>query len=203
MKYNTETTITDADIDWLKIKKACMTTVSKQASDKEPSDQWKKRLLLAEHSPIRRGEISWKWEEIPYAISTHFARHHEGCEKFIGTSREDRTGVDRETRSQMDCVPMEMDANIQALINISRKRLCTNADPTTRAYWEALLEELKAIDKNVYWACVPDCVRCGGCPEFNPCGFYEKLMENAEPEEQMVLVRRYDRYNSYRNNKHK
>ena len=58
MKYNTETTITDADIDWLKIKKACMTTVSKQASDKEPSDQWKKRLLLAEHSPIRRGEIS-------------------------------------------------------------------------------------------------------------------------------------------------
>ena len=202
-KYNTTTKITDTNIDWMKIKSACMTTISKQTGDKEPSTEWKRRLLLAEHSPIRRGNVSWKWDEIPYAISTHFARHHEGCEKFVGTERSDRTGIDRATRSQMNTIPMEMDANIQALINISRKRLCTNADPTTRAYWEALLEELKAIDKNVYWACVPDCVRCGGCPEFNPCGFYEKLMENAEPEEQMVLVRRYDRYNSYRNNKHK
>jgi hypothetical protein len=34
----------------------------------------------------------------------------------------------------MDYVPMEMEANIQALINISAKRLCTCADPTTIAY---------------------------------------------------------------------
>lgn len=29
--------ITDFDIDWLKIKSACMTTISKQAGDKEPA----------------------------------------------------------------------------------------------------------------------------------------------------------------------
>jgi hypothetical protein len=34
----------------------------------------------------------------------------------------------------MDTIPMEMEANIQALINISAKRLCTCADPTTTAY---------------------------------------------------------------------
>ena len=59
-KYNSTTRITDIHINWNKIKQACMTTVSKQAGDKEPSQEWKRRLLLAEHSPIRRGVISWK-----------------------------------------------------------------------------------------------------------------------------------------------
>lgn len=197
-KYNTEVKITDFDIDWKKIKSACMTTISKQAGDKEPPQEWKRKLLICEHSPIRRGCISWKWEEIPYAISTHFARHHEGCEKFVGTERADRTGVDRETRSQMNCVPMEMDANIQALINISMKRLCTSADPTTRNYWRAVLEAIREYDEDIFWACVPQCVRCGGCPEYTNCGFYDALMKDATPEEQRTLKLRYDKYNEWR-----
>lgn len=142
MNYNTNVKITRFDVDWLRIKSACMTTISKQEG-REPSREWKRKLLICQHSPIRRGVVSWKWEEIPYAISTHFARHHEGCEKFVGTERTDRTGVNREERSQMNLVPMEMDANIQALINISEKRLCTCADPITRKYWEALVAEIK------------------------------------------------------------
>ena len=59
-EYNTETQITDFNIDWKRIKSACMTTISKQAGEKEPSATWKRKLLLAEHSPIRRGSISWK-----------------------------------------------------------------------------------------------------------------------------------------------
>ena len=81
--------ITDFDIDWMKIKSACMTTISKEAG-KEPTQEWKRRLLLCEHSPIRRGTISWKFDEIPYCISTHFVRHHEGVEKWVGTERADR-----------------------------------------------------------------------------------------------------------------
>ena len=198
-KYNTKVRITYFNVNWIQIKEACMTTISKQAGPDEPSDRWKKKILLAEHSPIRRSQISWKWDEIPYAISTHFARHHEGCEKFISTSREDRTGIDRATRSQMDCVSMEMDANIQALINISWRRLCMCADPVTRQYWKSLLEEIKKYDKNIYWACVPQCVRCGGCVEFKDCGFYSHLMKNATEEEQKVLKLRYDKYNNFRN----
>ena len=195
--------VTDFDIDWMKIKSACMTTISKEAGPNEPSHEWKRKLLLCEHSPIRRGSISWKWDEIPYAISTHFVRHHEGVEKWVATEREDRTGVPREERSQMNPVMMEMEANIQALINISKKRLCTCADPTTRRYWEAVLEVIKEYDEDIYWACVPECVRDGGCPEYKPCGFYEKLMEDASKEDQMVLARRYDRYNQHRNNRRK
>jgi hypothetical protein len=175
-----------------------MTTISKDAGTKEPSQEWKRKLLLCEHSPIRRGEVSWKWEAIPYAISTHFARHHEGCEKFIATEREDRTNVPREERSQMNPVMMEMDANIQALINISAKRLCTSADPTTRKYWKAVLEAVREYDEDIYWACVPQCVRCGGCPEYTNCGFYENLMKDEPMETQMSLVKRYDVYNAKR-----
>ena len=190
--------ITDFDIDWMKIKSACMTTISKEVG-KEPTQEWKRRLLLCEHSPIRRGTISWKFDEIPYCISTHFVRHHEGVEKWVGTERADRTEIkDRSQRSQMDMVPMEMEANIQAIINISRKRLCTSADPLTIKYWKAVLEAIKEYDEDIYWACVPECVRCGGCPEYNSCGYYDNLMKDAEPEEQRVLKLRYDRYNKFR-----
>ena len=191
--------VTDYDIDWKKIKSACMTTISKEAGPNEPSSVWKRKLLLCEHSPLRRGTISWKWDEIPYCISTHFVRHHEGCEKWVSTSRADRTDIkDRSERSQMDPVMMEMEANIQALINISKKRLCTCADPTTRKYWQAVLEVIREYDEDIYWACVPECVRDGGCPEYNPCGFYENLMKDATKEEQMSLVKRYNRYNEFR-----
>ena len=190
--------ITDFDIDWMKIKSACMTTISKEAG-KEPTQEWKRRLLICEHSPIRRGTISWKFDEIPYCISTHFVRHHEGVEKWVGTERADRTEIkDRSQRSQMDMVPMEMEANIQAIINISRKRLCTSADPLTIKYWKAVLEAIKEYDEDIYWACVPECVRCGGCPEYKSCGYYDNLMKDAEPEEQRVLKLRYDRYNKFR-----
>lgn len=194
-KYDTSVKITDFNVDWMRIKSACMTTISKQAG-KEPSDEWKKKLLICRHSPIRRGTVSWKWDNIPYAISTHFVRHHEGCEKFIGTERTDRTGVDREQRSQMNYVPMEMDANLQALMNISEKRLCTCADPTTRKYWEAVIEEIRKYDELIAWSNVPQCIRCGGCVEpFSQCNFYDNLMKDVTLEEQQDVVKRYDIYN--------
>lgn len=198
--YKVEAQVTYFEINWKKIKEACMTTISKEAGDNEPSHDWKRKLLLCEHSPIRRGSVSWKFNTIPYCISTHFVRHHEGVEKWVGTERADRTEVkDRRERSQMDCVPMEMEANVQALINISRKRLCTCADPLTRRYWQAVLDAIKEYDEDIYWVCVPECVRCGGCPEYNPCGYYDKLMEDATMEEQKILKLRYDRYNKFRN----
>lgn len=197
--YNTKTTITNFNVNWLAIKSACMTTISKRAG-KEPDDEWKKKLLVCQHSPIRRGIISWKWEEIPYAISTHFARHHEGCEKFISTSRTDRTNVDRNERSQMDYVSMEMDANIQALLNISERRLCTCADPITRKYWQAVLEEIKKYDENIAWAMQPQCVVKGGCCEpFSNCKYFDNFAKRLTKEELLDIKTRYDKHNEYRN----
>ena len=36
MKYDTTTKITNFNVNWKNIKSACMTTISKQAGDKEP-----------------------------------------------------------------------------------------------------------------------------------------------------------------------
>lgn len=198
-KYDTTTKITNFNVNWQAIKSACMTTISKQAGDKEPSKEWKRKLLICRHSPIRRGIISWKWENIPYAISTHFARHHEGCEKFIGTERTDRTNIDREQRSQMNYVPMEMDANIQALMSIAERRLCMCADPTTREYMEALVEEIRKYDEDIAWSLVPQCVRCGGCVEpFSSCQYYDGIYDKIPEEARDTVMKRYDIYDKQR-----
>ena len=181
------------DVDWYFIKDACMQTINKEAG-KEPSDEWKKKLLMAEHSPIRRSMISIKWGKIPYCTSVHFCRHHEGIEKFVSTSRTDRTGVDRSERKQTDFVSMQMDMNIQALINLSRKRLCGCADPETRKYMEGLVYAVAEKDPIVAQACVPECIRDGGCPEFYPCGMYDGLKDKLGVAS--TMQERYGLYNS-------
>ena len=93
---------------------------------------------------------------------------------------------------------MEMDANIEALIGISEKRLCTCADPLTQAYAQSLRDAIEEHDEDIAWVMAPQCVRCGGCVEpFGNCKFYEKLMEHTTREEQMDIAKRYDIYNGY------
>lgn len=194
-----ETVIKKVNVDWKDIKDACRRTIGLDESDKEPSKAWKRKLLICRHSPIRKGTITWKWPEIPYAISTHFARHHEGTEKYISTSRADRTEIkDRSQRSQMDPVSMEMDANIEALINISERRLCMCADPTTRAYWQDLKDCIEKYDEDIAWAMIPQCVRLGGCPEkFGQCKFFENLSKDWTKKELLDIAIRYDKYQEY------
>lgn len=178
--------------NWLEVKNSCRTTVNKDYSEIQPNEDWKKRLLLAEHSPIRQIVIKWKWTDIPYATHVHFARHHVGVEKWVSTSRSDRTGTDRAELSQMHPVDMEMEANLQAIINISKKRLCMCAEKTTREAWIMLLKEIKKIMPEVFWACVPECVYRGGCPEFTGCGMYDILYKDVKTND---VTERYDYYN--------
>ena len=53
-KYDTTTKITNFNVNWQAIKSACMTTISKKAGEKEPPREWKRKLLICRHSPIRR-----------------------------------------------------------------------------------------------------------------------------------------------------
>ena len=61
--------------------------------------------------------------------------------------------------------------NAHAIINISRRRLCAQASPETRAVWQAVVEEIRNIGEvELADACVPECVHRGFCPEFKSCG---------------------------------
>jgi len=80
----------NAVTSWNRALNAARRTVGKSALKKEPSDSWKAKMLLAEHSPIRLVEYEWTWEQIPQWVTVHFTRHHIGCEKFVHTQRPDR-----------------------------------------------------------------------------------------------------------------
>ena len=194
-----KTIIKNFNVNWLDIKNACRQTVSMGDSKLEPASEWKRKLLICRHSPIRIGSVLWKSEDVPFYVMGHIVRHNVGCTPFVSTSREDRTGIPRNERKQTDFVDMQMIANIEALINISERRLCTCADPTTRKYWEAVLEAIKEYDEDIFWACVPQCIRCGACVEpFSDCRFYENFSKNLTPEQQTDIMARYDAYNAYR-----
>lgn len=93
---------------------------------------------------------------------------------------------------------MEMDANIEGLLSISARRLCTCADPTTREYMKDLKHVVETYDDDIAWAMVPQCVVRGGCCEpFSQCNFYNKLMEGHSTDEQQDIIKRYDIYDSY------
>lgn len=158
---------------WAQVKAAARTTIGKSGAGVTPSASWKKNILLAEHSPIRRIRVSWVWVGLKSWVSVHFVRHKHGIEHWVSTQRTDRTGVDRNQKTQDAPVRHECEANAQALINISRKRLCAQASPETRKAWQEVIEEVRAADPVLASVCVPECVYRGFCPEFKPCGYAE------------------------------
>ena len=164
---------------WREIADAARTTIGMEAGEGEPSSNWKRKMLLAEHSPIRKIHINWKWTDLLWWVQTHFTRHKFGVEWWVSTSRSDRTGIDRSTIGQDAPVNVEGEANLQAIINISRKRLCNQASKETREAWKEFLEGLKDIEPELVSVCVPECCYRGWCYEYKSCGFHktEKFKE--------------------------
>jgi thymidylate synthase ThyX len=76
---------------------------------------------------------------------------------------------------------MMMTCNAQALINISRKRLCTCASKETREVWKAVKEAIAEIDPIMAKHMVRECIYRGFCPEMVAyCGFFrtEKYIQD-------------------------
>jgi hypothetical protein len=136
-----------------------------------------RKYILAEHSPLRAFIIEVDMLGIPaYSASVHFARHKIGVEHFVSSNRPDRAGKEREID---DMVNHRMVINYQALVNIARRRLCSNAAPGTREVMEAVKIEIGKQARWCYgddighvleWGLRPECQYRGGCPEFKPCG---------------------------------
>lgn len=191
--------------DWKRVVNAARMTVGKEPIGKEPSDKFKRKILLAEHSPIRLLEYDVTIEDIQQWITTHLVRHHIGIEKFINSQRIDRNDAVKTIAEKMfgilndsmpgfesirDAVPqglrnnMMISLNAQAFMNISRKRLCKGCpSKETRAVWELVIDFLKTVDPILSEKCVPECVYRGFCPEVdNCCGYvnteaYKKRLE--------------------------
>lgn len=158
---------------WPDVKRAARTTINRSGEGTYPSAAWKKTILLAEHSPIRKLRFSWRWKDLKTWVSVHFVRHKTGIEHWVTTQRSDRTGVNRDYSPQNAPVSHECDANAQALIFISRRRLCAQASAETRAAWQEVKDEVRKVDPVLASVMVPECIYRGFCPEFNGCGYCE------------------------------
>lgn len=157
---------------WRDVADAARTTIHLPPGVNEPPSDWKYRMLLAEHSPIRQMSIKAKWTELPYWVSTHFVRHKIGIEHWVRTQRSDRTGIDRNIQPQDSLVEHEILATAQALINISRRRLCRQASAETQQAWNLFLQALHEQEPELAAACVPECIYRGWCPEYRSCGYH-------------------------------
>lgn len=165
--------------DWKFCKDCTLNTVGK-TSTKMPTDEWKKRLLESEHSPIRTLWFGFKLE-IPYWVSVHLVRHKIGCEHFVSTQRDDRQDeikIPRAEKPQGEIVSHIIYVNAQELINLAHKRLCRQASKETREVVEKMVQLIVEKCPEFKDVLVPNCVyRNGKCTEFNPCG-YNKTLDN-------------------------
>ena len=186
---------------WTRVKNHCRTTVNKSFTDNEPTKEFKKKLLISEHSPIRLLEIDWTWENIKYWVSTEWSRHK--FEKFITSQRDDRmiNEIPRDKKTQDSLVNYDGYANAQNTIDSWRKRLCYQATPEARNLAEEFKLELHKIEPEWADVLVPNCIYRCGCPEFSMCqeklwvNFLKWCNENNKNINSIEL--RYDAYNEY------
>lgn len=154
-------------------------TERKEPIGKEPTDGFKRFICEAEHSPLRAVTFKVRLVNIPYFASVHLVRHKFGVEHFVSTQRTDRTGEDRNKKTQDSLVNHTMILNAQELMFISRRRLCAKADPTIIHIWATVCKMVKAIDPILGDYLVPMCHYRHCCPERVSCGYYKKLCDKA------------------------
>ena len=154
--------------NWDNALSAARFTVGKPTPEgKMPSNEWKHQMCASEHSPLREVVYRVECYDIPRRAMSHLVRHHEGIEKYVETSRPDRN-----PNADPDKVNVAFTINAQALIQISRSRLCNKAWHETKTIWEWIIEEISKIDPIVTQYCVRNCIyRLGICPETPSCNY--------------------------------
>lgn len=145
------------------IHRAAALTVGGKIEPKAPTDKW----LAWGHSPIRLMRYWVEFHGIPAFVSTHLVRHKHGVEHFVQSLRDDRGGNGSEDRNTP--VIHGMDINADAIIAISKKRLCYASHVRTVAVWSRLRKSLQNDEPSLAYHMAPACAWLGYCPEPREC----------------------------------
>lgn len=159
------------DEDWFAVKERALVTVGKHAVN-PPDREWKERILLARHSPIRWLDFSFLVKDVPYFVSVHLVRHIH-AQPYVRSQRNDRQSQYDRTKAPQDApVDMIWDMNAEELMIIANKRLCGCASAETRNLISDICNIV--IDANPEFArvLVPNCVAQGYCYEMKSCGYF-------------------------------
>lgn len=159
--------------DWMEVKRRALVTIGKKPIA-PPSDEWKREILRARHSPIRYLRFSFLIDGLPSWVSVHLCRHVH-AQPYVKSQRNDRQNeYDRNAAPQNAPVDMIWDINGEELCVIANKRLCKMASIETRAVVAEMC--MLVLDKcpEFEGLLVPLCEYTGGCKEMNGgCGRYE------------------------------
>lgn len=143
---------------------ACSYTINTESS------MTVEKMYRCEHSPARVLMYTVEMIDIPTFVSTHFVRHKFGVEHFVKSNRDDRTSYTGDTGRNHPVNHM-MFLNSQALINISRKRLCFQSHEKTVEVMNLIKDAVNQIDPELAKRMVPECIYRGGfCHEHRMCG---------------------------------
>ena len=158
------------ETSWNRALNAARRTVGKEPLDKEPSRGFKLKSLYAEHSQIKLVEYRIAFKDLKQWIGVHLLRH-PFILPFIHSQRDDRrkNPVPRDEIPQGAPNDQDFYVNAQAVINISRKRLCNKASKETREAWQMVKDKMKEVDPELATVMVRQCVYRGFCPELKPC----------------------------------
>lgn len=190
------------DTLWNRALNEARATSGMKPLDKEPSEEWKKMSLMAEHSHIKLVEYTIRFSDLRQWVGVHLLRHPFVL-PFIHSQRVDRREdiealtdkvvsiLEDDIKNSQDFnrrdylfqgQPNDQDfvVNAQTLINISRKRLCSCASKETREAWQLAKDAIAEVDPIVVKFMVPNCIYRGFCPERFCCG---KALTNKYKEE--------------------
>lgn len=179
---------------WEDVVNDCRNTVSKGELGREPSSEFKKTILTAEHSPIRNLSARFRWADIKYWVAMHWKTHM--WPSNVNTQRNDRqNNYDRDKAPQDSPVTFIGEMNAQHTIDTMRKRLCRQAAPETRELAEDFKDELKESQPEWADVLVPNCIYRCGCPEKNGCGYFKAVCARDIDCMSINIRTRYEAYN--------
>ena len=157
------------EADWMAVKQRALVTVG-LSSKSAPTEEWKRSILEARHSPIRRLRFAFLLEDIPYWVSVHLCRHIH-AQPYVRSQRNDRQdSYDRVKAPQDAPVTMIWDMDAEELMIIANKRLCNQASLETHQVVSMMCQEVMEKCPEFIGSLVPMCMYHGGkCHEMKPC----------------------------------
>lgn len=161
--------------DWERCYLLALNTVGVKCAGKRVTPGWKSKILKAKHSPIRTLPFTIRLT-IPYFVSTHYVRHKMGIEHYVSSQRNDRqTNYDRDFAPQNSMVSHIIDVNAEQLMFMANRRLCGQADKTTRYVMTLICKAVEQTNPEFKGHLKPMCEHLHECPEFKPCGYWEAI----------------------------
>ena len=103
---------------WTDVLNAARFTQRKEPKSGEPSVAWKKKIIKAEHSPLRCLMFNIDLYDIPRYVSDHLVRHVH-AQPFVSTGRSDvlKENPPREEQRMTDLYNTRLFLNAQEIIN--------------------------------------------------------------------------------------